>query len=63
MSSLSIARIDHDHLLLHDVLTLHGFGQLFVIRRSRHRTCTSHFLRDFVILCITMTEDAMLEII
>ena len=61
MSNRSIARIDHDHPLLHDVPSLHDFGQLFVIRRS-HRTCTSRFLRDFVILCITITKDAMFEI-
>ena len=61
MSNCSIARIDHDHPLLHDVPTLHSFGQRFVIRRS-HRTCTLRFLRDFVILCITMTKDAMFEI-
>ena len=61
MSLHSIARIDHDHPLLHDVPSLHDFGQLFVIRRS-HRTCTSRFLRDFVILCITVTKDVMLEI-
>ena len=61
MSNRSIVRIDHDHPLLHDVPLLHGFGQLFVIRRS-HRTCTSRFLRDFVILCITITKDSMFEI-
>ena len=61
MSNRSIARVDHDHPLLHDVPTLHVFWQLLVIRRS-HRNCTSRFLRDFVILCITMTKDAMLEI-
>ena len=42
----STTHIDHIHPSVHDVSALHGFGQLFVIRRS-HRTCTSHFLRDF----------------
>ena len=41
----SIAHNDHDNPLLHDVLSLHGLGQLFVIQRS-HRTCTSRFLWD-----------------
>ena len=62
MSNRSIVRIDPDHPLLHDVPSFHDFGQLFVIRRSRYRTCTSRFLRDFVILCIAMTKDAMFEI-
>ena len=61
MSNRSIARIDHDHPLLHDVPSLHGFGQLFMIRRS-HRTCTLRFLRDFVIPYIILTNDAMFEI-
>ena len=42
----STTRIDHIHPSVRDVSALHGFGQLFMIRRS-HRTCTSHFLRDF----------------
>ena len=52
---------DYDHLSVCDVPSLHDFGQLFEIQRS-HRTCTSRFLRDLVILCITLTKDAMLEI-
>ena len=42
----STTRIDHDHPSVLDVLVLYGIGQLFVIRRSRHRICTSRFLRD-----------------
>ena len=43
-------------------MRLHDFEQLFVIRRSRYRICTLRFLRDIVILCITVTKDVMLEI-
>ena len=34
----------------------------FVIQRSRYRICPLRFLRDIVILCITVTKDVMLEI-